>query len=101
MIFNRQLGVFLLALLLGAGARESRAAGKGKAAAATEQSPNNAVLDFENDVIEGQRKKPDLFMQTGSQNLTLDAILFLRNDFNDFQQIERNRKPGYFEKKGK
>jgi len=57
------------------------------------------VLDFEGETIEGQRKRPDLFLQTETQNLTLDAILYLRKDFNDFHQVDKSRRPGYIERK--
>lgn len=57
------------------------------------------VLDFEGELIEGTRKRPDLFLQTGLENLTLDAILFLRKDFNDYHQVDRMRRPGYVERK--
>ena len=59
------------------------------------------VLDFEGELIEGTRKRPDLFLQTGLENLTLDAILFLRKDFNDYHQVDRNRRPGFIERKSR
>lgn len=52
-----------------------------------------ALLDFEADVIEGKRKAPDMFLQTESQKLTPDAMIFLRNNFNDFHQMDRTRRP--------
>ena len=51
------------------------------------------TLDFEADVIEGQRKAPDLFLQTESQHLSPDAMIFLRNNFNDFHAVDRTRRP--------
>jgi hypothetical protein len=59
------------------------------------------VLDFEGETIEGQRKRPDLFLQTEIQNLTLDAILYLRKDFNDFHMVDKSRRPGYVERKAR
>lgn len=64
-----------------------------------EQANDQGVLDFEGDVIEGQRKRPDLFVQSEIRGVTLDAILYLRKDFNDFHQAERARQPGYFKRK--
>jgi hypothetical protein len=58
------------------------------------------VLDFEGDIIEGERKRPDLFLQTQIDNLSLDAILYLRKDFNDFHQVDKNRRPGYYQRRG-
>ena len=65
----------------------------------TPSKDEGGVLDFEGDVIEGQRKRPDLFLQSEVQNLTLDAILYLRKDFNDFHQVDRNRRPGYYQRR--
>ena len=56
------------------------------------------ILDFEAELIEGQSKRPDMFLQTEAQSLSLESILFLRKDFNDFQQVDRFRRPGYFER---
>jgi len=63
------------------------------------QTADPAVMDFESDVIEGQRMRPELFNQSGTEGLTLDAILYLRNDFNDLHQLEQKRRPKYLEKK--
>jgi hypothetical protein len=67
--------------------------------AAVQTKDEGGVLDFEGDVIEGQRKRPDLFLQSEVQNLTLDAILYLRKDFNDFHQVDRSRRPGYYQRR--
>lgn len=54
-----------------------------------------AVLDFEADIIEGERKNPQLFLQLGAETPDLDAVLFQRKDFNDFHDVEKKRKPRY------
>ncbi|MBX3018384.1 MAG: hypothetical protein KF767_10870 [Bdellovibrionaceae bacterium] len=53
------------------------------------------VLDFETEVIEGQRKAPQLFLQMDVGTPDLDAVMYLRGNFNDFHAVERNRKPLY------
>jgi hypothetical protein len=80
---------------------DSNLFGDGSSGAPTQKSGKTGVLDFEGETIEGQRKRPDLFLQTETQNLTLDAILYLRKDFNDFHQVDRSRRPGYVERKAR
>lgn len=53
------------------------------------------VLDFEAELIEGERKSPDLFLQLQSGTPNLDAILFQRTNFNDFHNVEKKRRPLY------
>ena len=53
------------------------------------------VLDFEAELIEGERKSPDLFLQLQSGTPNLDAIMFQRTNFNDFHNIEKRRRPLY------
>lgn len=53
------------------------------------------MLDFEAEVIEGQRKSPQLFLQMDVGTPDLDAVMYLRQNFNDFHAVERNRKPLY------
>ncbi|MBU6375281.1 MAG: hypothetical protein KGQ59_04745 [Bdellovibrionales bacterium] len=57
------------------------------------------VLNFEADVIEGEKRRPDLFIQMESTPESLDSILYSRKDFNDFHEMDRKwrpkvRKPG-------
>src|SRR4051812_37718439 len=48
------------------------------------EKPKQAVMNFEGDMIEGEKRQPDLFVQTNVQKLDLDSVLYLRKDFNDF-----------------
>ena len=66
---------------------------------AEEHTHQDAVLDFEADVIQGERKKPDVFLQLGKQNQTLESILFTRKDFKDFHKLEKKWRPSYMELK--
>lgn len=61
--------------------------------AGTKNKPG--VLDFEAELIEGERKSPDLFLQLQSGTPNLDAIMFQRTNFNDFHNIEKRRRPLY------
>jgi hypothetical protein len=55
-----------------------------------------AVLNFEGDMIEGEKRRPDLFLQTNVEELNLDSILYLRKDFNDFHAVDHKRRPRHF-----
>lgn len=53
------------------------------------------VLDFDADVIEGERQRPDFLFQTGTPGVSLDSLLFGRKDFNDFLKVDKKRRPTY------
>lgn len=53
------------------------------------------VLDFEAEIIEGERRNSSLFLQMQVANPNLDTVIFQRSHFNDFHDIEKNRKPVY------
>ncbi|MBU6154168.1 MAG: hypothetical protein KGP28_07685 [Bdellovibrionales bacterium] len=53
----------------------------------------NEVMDFEADVIEGEKKAPELFLQLDSDTTDLGAVLYDRKTFNDFHANDRSRRP--------
>ena len=57
------------------------------------KSPN--ILDFDADVIEGERSGPSLIVQMDLQAPSLDTLVFQRKNFNDFQVIDKRRKPKF------
>ncbi len=58
------------------------------------QGPKKSdVLDFEADVIEGQKKAPDLFLQLDMETSDLSAVLYDRKNFNDYHVIDSRRRP--------
>ena len=59
------------------------------------------ILDFEADVIEGEKRKPDLFLQMEGSTNNLDAILYSREDFNDYHEVDRRWRPRFRKMKGK
>lgn len=59
------------------------------------KAPHKNVLDFDSEVIEGERKTPDLFLQIQSETTSLDSVLFQRTNFNDFHDLEKKRRPIY------
>lgn len=59
----------------------------------TESTPK--VIDFEAEIIEGERKTPTLFLQIGLEKPTMDTVLYQRKDFNDFHAVTKGRRPTY------
>ncbi len=77
------------------------AAPKNSATAGLGQNKNGQVLDFEGEVIEGERKRPDLFLQISTKDLSFDSLLYLRNNYNDYLEVDRKGRNRYFRVKGK
>lgn len=57
------------------------------------KTPN--VLDFEADVIEGERSSPSILIQMDLQSPNIDTLVFQRKNFNDFHQIDMKRRSKY------
>lgn len=53
------------------------------------------ILDFDADVIEGERNAPSILVQMDLQAPNLDTLIFLRKNFNDFHSTDMKRKPKY------
>lgn len=86
MIFiKRFILLSFLFTLLGTN-RQGLAAGKGEPA---------VTLDFEGELIEGEKKGPDLMFQTENAQLQLDAVLYNRSDFNDFHISDSRIRPRF------
>ena len=92
------------------GVQESKAQAKTAKATATKSTlgsakaannPNGQVLDFEGEVIEGERKRPDLFLQISTKDLSFDSLLYLRNNYNDYLEVDRKGRNRFFRVKGK
>lgn len=58
-------------------------------------SRQSNVLDFDADVIEGERSGPNLLVQLDLQAPGLDTLVFQRKNFNDFHVIDMKRKPKF------
>jgi|GEM_PF-6518014 len=52
-----------------------------------------AVLNFEGEVIEGQKKTPEIFLQTEVDKPSIETILYQRKDFNEFHLIDSKHRP--------
>lgn len=55
------------------------------------------VIDFDADVIQGERRKPEIFIQVGKERTNLESVIYGRNDFNDFATVDRVWRPTYYE----
>lgn len=62
---------------------------------AQNNTQNTNVLNFEEDVIQGERKSPNIFVQLDVGNPNLDTVLFFRNNFNDYHSVDKDRRPSY------
>lgn len=63
-----------------------------------EAKDKSAILDFEVDLIQAESQTPRMFVEIKEAEMDLEAILFLREDFNDFFQVDWKRHPRYFSK---
>lgn len=81
-------------------AGESSLAGSQQAAKTGKKDKVN-VLDFEGEMIEGERKKPDLILQIAPQDLNFESLLYNRADFNDFLEVDKNTRPRFIIKSKK
>lgn len=54
--------------------------------------PKPNVLDFDAEVIEGERKTPSVFLEIGTENPNMESVIFQRPDFNDFHVLDSKRR---------
>jgi hypothetical protein len=64
-----------------------------------EEKKKENVLDFEADVIEGDRKRPDLFLEVKGEDLDIEGLLYMRNNFNDFYEMSKPKHYHFVKKK--
>jgi hypothetical protein len=61
----------------------------------TPSKSKSNVMDFEADVVEGERVAPSLFVQMDLGAPKMGTLMFQRKNFNDFHAIDMGRKPKY------
>jgi len=70
---------------------------------AKKHRPENKVLDFNDDVIEGStiepknepagdRKNSPVFVELSKGDTSMDSIVFKRSDFNDFHNVQSKQR---------
>ena len=52
------------------------------------KSSKEQVLDFSAGVIEGELNRPRMVLELGSDYNDFNDVVFLREDFNDFHQVD-------------
>lgn len=57
------------------------------------------VIDFSAGVIEGELNRPSMLLEIGDNFKDLDDLLFLREDFNSFHQVDSKIRFRYIEEK--
>lgn len=72
---------------------------KSKSAPVSKKSGPGNVLDFEGEVIEGERRRPDLFLQMSIDNVKFDSLIYQRDDFNDYLDVDRKSRSRYIKLK--
>ncbi len=70
-----------------------------RAAAPAKKGGATNVLDFEGEVIEGERRRPDLFLQMSIDNVKFDSLIYQRDDFNDYLEVDRKSRTRYLKLK--
>ena len=50
-------------------------------------------------VIEGERRRPDLFLQMSIDNVKFDSLIYQRDDFNDYLDVDRKSRTRYIKLK--
>mgnify|MGYP000741741354 CR=1 FL=1 len=55
----------------------------------------NREFNFEGDVIEAQKNKPILILDSQDVGLDIEDIIYNRTNFDEYFQIEKNNKPQF------
>lgn len=58
---------------------------------------NSGVLNFDADTIVGDKQAPDIMFRRASDSLDFEAVLHIRQDFNDFVVGDQKRVPDLVE----
>jgi len=57
------------------------------------------LLDFEAEVIEGEKKRPELFLDIKAGDGNVGSGLYLRPHFDDFFAVDKKRRPRFIKSK--
>lgn len=68
-------------------------------AKAVRQKPAENLLDFEAEVIEGEKKRPELFLDIKAGDGNVGSGLYLRPHFDDFFAVDKKRRPKFIKSK--
>ena len=57
------------------------------------------LLDFEAEVIEGEKKRPELFLDIKAGDGNVGSGLYLRPNYDDFFVVDKRRRPRFVKSK--
>ncbi len=57
------------------------------------------LLDFEAEVIEGEKKRPELFLDIKAGDGNVGSGLYMRPHFDDFFAVDKKRRPRFIKSK--
>lgn len=57
------------------------------------------LLDFEADVIEGEKKRPELFLDIKAGDGNVGSGLYMRPHYDDFFSVDKKRRPRFIKSK--
>jgi hypothetical protein len=99
-------GLFILGLKLNAQAQEtqltpaaSKPAEKAGAGRLVKQQKGENLLDFEAEVIEGEKKRPELFIEIKAGDGHVGSGLYMRPHYDDFFVVDKKRRPKFIKSK--
>ena len=65
----------------------------------TAKAPRENLLDFEAEVIEGEKKRPELFLDIKAGDGNVGSGLYLRPNYDDFFAVDKKRRPRFVKSK--
>lgn len=75
------------------------ASAQGQPKAAARAKPAENLLDFEAEVIEGEKKRPELFLDIKAGDGNVGSGLYMRPHFDDFFSVDKKRRPRFIKSK--
>ncbi len=68
-------------------------------AKAIKQPKGENLLDFEAEIIEGEKKRPELFLDIKAGDGNVGSGLYMRPNYDDFFVVDKKRRPRFIKSK--
>lgn len=68
-------------------------------AKAMKQPKGENLLDFEAEIIEGEKKRPELFLDIKAGDGNVGSGLYMRPNYDDFFVVDKKRRPRFIKSK--
>lgn len=78
---------------------QQRAPAQAAASKVARPKQSENLLDFEAEVIEGEKKRPELFLDIKAGDGNVGSGLYLRPNFDDFFAVDKKRRPKFIKAK--